>query len=73
MYTQYHARRDEDGTWSIVDVRTGKIAVIAEAMTLKHLDETTAMEIMDALHPRKQSPQFARSRFLRTVSNGNDH
>lgn len=40
----------EDGTWSIVDVRTGKIAVVADTLALKRLDETAAMEIMDALH-----------------------
>ncbi|MBB4231122.1 hypothetical protein [Rhizobium mongolense] len=55
---QYHARRDGDGSWSIVDTQTHKVAVIAETLPLRRLDESTAMEIIDALkrHSRSGEP-----------------
>ncbi|MFA1621679.1 hypothetical protein ACDY96_02320 [Rhizobium mongolense] len=49
---QYYARRDGDGSWSIVDTQTHKVAVIAETLPLRRLDELTAMEIIDALRKR---------------------
>ncbi|TDW35762.1 hypothetical protein EV128_102307 [Rhizobium azibense] len=49
---QYYARRDGDGSWSIVHTQTHKVAVIAETLPLKRLDEATAMEIIDALSER---------------------
>lgn len=49
---QYYARRDGDGSWSIVDTQTHKVAVIAETLPLRRLDESTAMEIIDALRKR---------------------
>ncbi|TDW35761.1 hypothetical protein EV128_102306 [Rhizobium azibense] len=45
----YYARRDPDSTWSIVDMRTGKIVVVAETLPLKHLNKATIVEIVDAL------------------------
>ncbi|ULJ76446.1 hypothetical protein [Rhizobium gallicum] len=49
---QYYARRDEDGSRSIVDTETRKVAVIAETLLLERLDEATAMEIVDAVRKR---------------------
>lgn len=46
---QYAARHEEDGTWSILDLETGTVAIVGDAVTLKRLDEATAMEIVDAL------------------------
>jgi hypothetical protein len=46
---QYCARRDEDGSWSIVDTETRTVAVIAETLPLERLDEAAAMEIVDVL------------------------
>jgi hypothetical protein len=52
MRPQHYARRDGDGSWSIVDTQTHKVAVIAETLPLRRLDESTAMEIIDALRGR---------------------
>ncbi len=59
----YFARRDPDATWSIVDMRTGQIVVIAETMplTIKHLEEDTIMEILDALCARDLTSGWATS------------
>ncbi|OWK24911.1 hypothetical protein AJ87_16250 [Rhizobium yanglingense] len=54
---QYYARRDGDGSWSIVDTQTHKVAVIAETLPLRRLDESTAMEIIDALRKRHSLPE----------------
>ncbi|MBB4277934.1 hypothetical protein [Rhizobium mongolense] len=54
---QYYARRDGDGSWSIVDTQTHKVAVIAETVPLRRLDESTAMEIIDALKTHSASEE----------------
>ncbi|TCU24629.1 hypothetical protein EV130_106222 [Rhizobium azibense] len=60
-FPHYYARRDGDGTWSIVDTRTHQVAVIAETLPLKRLDEATAMEIIDALKRHPASRDSAES------------
>ncbi|AJD46036.1 hypothetical protein RGR602_PC02013 (plasmid) [Rhizobium gallicum bv. gallicum R602sp] len=54
---QYYARRDGDGSWSIVHTQTHKVAVIAEILPLTRLDESTAMEIIDALSERHSASE----------------
>lgn len=46
---QYTARHEEEGTWSILDTETGEVAVVDHTVTLKRLDEATAMDIVDAV------------------------
>ncbi|WP_455873747.1 hypothetical protein [Rhizobium yanglingense] len=49
---QYYARRDGDGSWSIIDTQTHKVAVIADTVPLTRLDEATALGIIDELRRR---------------------
>ncbi|TCU35469.1 hypothetical protein EV129_10959 [Rhizobium azibense] len=58
----YCAKRGRDATWSIVDMRTGEIVVIAEStLPLRHLEESTIMGIMDALRERDLTSTWATS------------
>ncbi|TDW16160.1 hypothetical protein EV128_14022 [Rhizobium azibense] len=52
---QYCARRDADGRWSIVDTQTHRVAVIAETLPLRRLDESTATAIIDALRASRSA------------------
>ncbi|TCU04827.1 hypothetical protein EV132_1389 [Rhizobium sullae] len=61
MYPPYYARRDPDATWSIVDIRTGMIVVIAETVLLQHLDEATIMDIIDVLRERDSTSGWTTS------------
>ncbi|MHC2298126.1 hypothetical protein [Rhizobium mongolense] len=54
---KYYAKRDGDGSWSIVYTQTRKVAVIAETLPLRHLDEASAMEIIDALRGRHSASE----------------
>ncbi len=66
---QYYARRDGDGRWSIVHRQTNKVAVIAETLPLTRLDESTAMEIIDALSARYSASE-APAPSLKAQGNG---
>ncbi|SCW72946.1 hypothetical protein SAMN02927900_04226 [Rhizobium mongolense subsp. loessense] len=58
----YFAKRGRDATWSIVDMRTREIVLIAEStLPLQHLEESTMMEIMDALRERDLTSTWATS------------
>lgn len=38
-WPQYYARGDGDGSWSIVDTQTHRVAAIAETLPLKRLEK----------------------------------
>ncbi|SCW72956.1 hypothetical protein SAMN02927900_04228 [Rhizobium mongolense subsp. loessense] len=68
----YYARRDGDGSWSIVNTQTQKVAVIAEILPLRRLDESTAMEIIDALRERHSASGEPGASADSTTARGHD-
>lgn len=46
----YTSRREDDGSWSVIDPYTGEVAIVSYGVVLNRLDEAMCLDIVYSLN-----------------------